>query len=52
MAIDGGATETGMSERTLAGVIDITKGPAMKRGLTYEVADGTEIPSLGERKIR
>ena len=23
----------------------------MKRGVTYEVADGTEIPNLGERKF-
>ena len=40
-----------MSERTLAGVIDVTEGPATKRGVTYEVADGTEIPNLGERKF-
>ena len=33
------------------GVIDITEGPAMRSGVTYEVADGTEIPNLGERKF-
>ena len=46
-AIDSGATETVMSQRTHAGVIDITEGPAMKRGVTYEVADGTEISARG-----
>ena len=50
-AIDSGATATVMSEKTFAGAIDITEGPAMKRGVTYEVADGTEIPNLGERKF-
>ena len=40
-----------MSEATLNGVIDITEGAAMKRGATYEVADGTEIPNPGERKF-
>ena len=51
VAIDSGATETVMAEETLSGVIDITEGPAMKRGVTYEVADGNEIPNLGERKF-
>jgi hypothetical protein len=40
-----------MSEATLAGVIDITEGPACKRGVVYEVANGEEIPNLGERKF-
>ena len=51
VAVDSGATETVMSEETLSGVIDITEGPAMKRGVAYEVADGTEIPNLGETKF-
>ena len=51
VAVDSGATETVMDERTLAGVIDITESPAMKRGVTYEVADGATIPNLGERKF-
>jgi hypothetical protein len=49
--VDSGATETVMSEATLAGVIDITEGPAYKRGVVYEVANGEEIPNLGERKF-
>ena len=51
VAVDSGATETVMGERTLAGVIDISDSPAMRRGVTYEVADGTTIPNLGERKF-
>ena len=51
VAIDSGAIATVMSEKTFSGVIDITDGPAMKRGVTYEVVDGTEIPNLGERKF-
>ena len=49
--VDSGATETVMSEGTLAGVIDITEGPPMKRGVMYEVANGVNIPNLGERKF-
>ena len=49
--VDSGATETVMAESTLAGVIDITEGSACKRGVTYEVANGEEIPNLGERKF-
>ena len=44
--VDSGATETVMSEATLQGVIDITEGPACKRGVTYEVANGADIPNL------
>ena len=40
-----------MSEKTLAGVIDITEGPPMKRGVMCEVANGVNIPNLGERKF-
>ena len=50
MAIDSGATEAVMSERSLARVIDIPEGLAMTIGATYEVADGTEIPKLGGNK--
>ena len=40
-----------MSEETLNGVIDISEGAACKRGVMYEVANGVEIPNLGERKF-
>ena len=51
MKVDSGATETVMPEQTLSGVIDITEGVASKRGVAYEVADGTKIPNLGERRF-
>ena len=51
VAVDSGATETVMAEDTLNGIVDITEGPACRRGVTYEVANGVEIPNLGERKF-
>ena len=51
VAVDSGATETMMAAETLNGVIDITEGPACRRGVTYEVANGVEITNLGERKF-
>ena len=51
VAVDSGATETVMSAEPLDGVIDITEGPALARGVKYEVANGVEIPNLGERKF-
>ena len=51
VAIDSGATETVMSEETLSGVIDIKESAACKRGIVYEVADGAQIPNLGERQF-
>ena len=51
VAIDSGASETVMSEATRSGIVDITEGPALRRGVTYEVANGVEIPNLGERKF-
>ena len=51
IAVDSGATETVMSEETLNGIIDITESAACKRGIVYEVADGTQIPNLGEGKF-
>ena len=51
VAIDSGATETVMAEETLNGIVDITEGPALRRGVTYEVANGVEIPNLGKRKF-
>ena len=49
--VDSGATETVMPEKTLAGVIDIASGPAHLRGVEYQVADGTRITNLGERRF-
>ena len=35
----------------LNGIIDISEGPAFCRGVQDELADGTQIPNLGERKF-
>ena len=50
MAVDSGATETVVGEDMIMSV-DIKDGPAKRRGVCYEVADGTNIPNLGEKKF-
>ena len=47
--VDSGATETVMTVDCLAGEIDITEEVALKNGVKYEVANGTQIPKLEER---
>jgi len=49
MAVDSGASESVVNEGQLNGV-ETLEGPDMKRGIKYEVADGTLIPNLGEKK--
>ena len=49
--IDSGATETVIRESMLEGVIDVSEGAAFKRGVQYEVANGSQIPNLGERRF-
>ena len=50
MAMDSGATEDVIGEDMLMSV-ETKEGPASRRGVKYEVADGTEIPNLGEKKF-
>ena len=49
MAVDSGASESVVNEGQLDG-IETLEGPDKKRGIQYEVADGTLIPNLGEKK--
>jgi len=49
MAVDSGASESVVNEEQLSGV-ETLEGEAKKRGVQYEVADGTLIPNLGEKK--
>ena len=49
MAVDSGASESVVSEEMLQGV-ETVEGYAKKNGVQYEVADGTLIPNLGEKK--
>ena len=51
MAVDSGATETVIGEETIKHV-PVTEGPAYKRGVKYEVANGVRIPNLGEKKFQ
>ena len=44
--VDSGATETVMTVDCLDGVIDITEEAALKKGVHYEVANGSQIPNL------
>ena len=49
MAVDSGASGSVVNEEQLNG-IETLEGEAKKRGIQYEVADGTLIPNLGEKK--
>ena len=50
MAVDSGASETVIGEDMLTS-IETKEGPASKRGVQYEVANGVRIPNLGEKHI-
>jgi len=50
MAVDSGATETVLSDEMLTS-IEIKEGEACRKGVQYEVASGTLIPNLGEKKF-
>lgn len=49
-AVDSGATENVMSEKTLQSV-KTTEGESSRRGVSYEVANGVRIPNLGEKRF-
>ena len=49
--IDLGATETVIDTNTLTHVKTV-EGPAFKRGVKYEVANGVRIPNLGEKSFK
>jgi len=50
MAMDSGASESVVNDEMLPRV-ETLEGEAMKKGVQYEVADGTLIPNLGEKKF-
>ena len=50
MAIDSGATETVVGEGMLES-IETVEGEAYRKGVQYEVARGTLIPNLGEKRF-
>ena len=48
LAVDSGATETVVNENMVA-TVEVKDGAASRRGVQYEVANGTKIPNLGEK---
>ena len=50
LAVDSGATETVVSDDMLS-TVDTKEGVGSRRGVKYEVANGVEIPNLGEKKF-
>ena len=50
MAVDSGASETVVSEDMISSA-ELKEGPASRRGVQYEVANGIRIPNLGEKKF-
>ena len=51
MAVDSGATETVLGEQ-MAVTVKIEPGEASRRGVKYEVADGTLINNQGEKRFQ
>ena len=50
MAVDSGATETVISE-DMVSAVKLREGPASKRGVVYETANGETISNLGEEQF-
>ena len=50
MAVDSGASESVVSDEMITSV-ETVEGYAMRKGVRYEVADGTLIPNLGEKQF-
>ena len=50
MAVDSGATETVVPEDAL-GSVEAREDAAFKKGVRYEVANGVQIPNLGEQSF-
>ena len=51
LAVDSGASETVIGEDMLTAV-ETKEGPASRRGVQYEVANGVRIPNLGEKQFK
>ena len=48
--MDSGASETVVSEDMILSA-EVREGPASRRGVEYEVANGVRIPNIGEKKF-
>ena len=51
VAVDSGASETVFPTDALPG-IDLQPSDSSRRGVTYKVANGQEIPNLGQKTVR
>ena len=51
LTVDSGVTDTVIQPKALPSV-EVTEGPAFKRGVEYEMANGEYSPNLGEKKFR
>ncbi|MDA8583692.1 hypothetical protein N9L68_05645 [bacterium] len=49
-AVDSGASETVINQEMISSV-ERKEGPASRRGVSYEVANGVRIPNLGEKRF-
>ena len=50
MYVDPGATETAIAEQMWA-LMGIRESPQRRRGVEYDVANGVEIPNLGQNEF-
>ena len=50
LAVDSGASETVIHEEMVSSV-EMKDGPASRRGVKNEVANGVRIPNLGEKRF-
>ena len=50
MTVDSGASETVVGEEMITAV-EAKEGPASRKGVMYEVANGVRIPNLGENSL-
>ena len=50
LAVDSGASETVVHEGMILSA-EVREGPASRRGVEYQVANGVRIPNLGEKRF-
>ena len=50
MTVDSGASETVVGEEMIT-IVEAKEGPASRKGVMYEVANGVRIPNLGEKQF-
>ena len=51
LAVDSGATDSVIPADALSAIPTVEGEASSRRGVLYEVADGTQIPNLGEKRF-